>query len=407
MKIELKKITIRQVVDGFVDNDTEGCKGFGGDLDIRPKYQRNFVYDEKKRNAVVHSVRHDFPLSVMYWVKKGSGTQDDPYRYEVLDGQQRTISVCQYVNKAFPVPVKGNFKFFHNLTDEEQEKFLDYELMVYICEGTEAEELEWFQVINIAGEPLSRQELRNAIFSGPWLTSAKEYFSKPNSGGKKIGDPYMSAKWIRQEGLEKALDWVNHGDIEGYMSQHQRDEDAKELWTKFKAIIDWVKRVFPTYRKEMKKVPWGKLYDKYAKKFGKNDADRLEKRIAELMMDEDVSNKAGIYSYVLGEPESCLSIRKFTDKQKREAYERQHHHCPICEANGDLTEYELKDMEADHIVPWSKGGATTTDNLQMLCHDHNNAKSNKSNASDEQRKRQLDAPVDPLANNPTIDSRML
>ena len=227
MKVELQPIKIREIVNGFVDNDVEGCKGLGGSLDIRPKYQRNFVYDDKKRDAVIHSVRHGFPLSIMYWVKKGTGTADDPYRYEVLDGQQRTISICQFVNKAFPVKSdRGNFQFFQNLTDEQQQEFLDYELMVYICEGTEEEELQWFQVINIAGESLSKQELRNAVYSGTWLSSAKEYFSKPGSGGQKIGDDYMSCQWKRQEGLETAIDWVSHGNIERYMSEHQHDENG-------------------------------------------------------------------------------------------------------------------------------------------------------------------------------------
>lgn len=403
MKVELHHIKIRDIAKGFVDSDTEGCRGFGGRLDIRPKYQRNFVYDDKKRNAVIHSVRHNFPLSVMYWVRKGTGTPEDPTRYEVLDGQQRTISICQFLNKAFPVMSdNGNPQFFHNLTDEQQEAFLDYELMVYVCEGTEQEELEWFQVINIAGEELSKQELRNAIYSGPWLTSAKEYFSKPTAGGKKIGDPYMTAKWVRQEGLQVAIDWVSHGDIEGYMSQHQQDEDAKELWDKFKAIIDWVKRVFPTYRKEMKKVPWGPLYDKYGKKFQQGDADRLEKEVARLMADEDITKKPGIYSYVLGEPEKVLSIRAFNERQKREACERQHHHCPMCEAEGVDIEYDIKEMEADHIVPWSKGGTTTSDNCQMLCKDHNGKKSNKTNDKAEQRKRTVEAPQDPLAGNSAV-----
>lgn len=411
MKIELQRIKIREIVDGYVDSDTEGCRGLGGRLDIRPKYQRNFVYDAAKREAVIHSVRHNFPLSVMYWVKKGEGTDEDPIRYEVLDGQQRTISICQFVDGAFPVKSdNGNPQFFSTLDNTPggaQDKFLDYELMVYICEGTEEEELEWFQVINIAGEELTKQELRNAIYSGEWLTDAKRYFSRINGGGKRDADPFMNAKWNRQEVLEKAIDWVSHGDIEGYMSKHRRDEDASELVKGFKAIISWVKRVFPTYRKEMKRVPWGPLYNKYAKKFGSADADRLEEQVSRLMADEDVTNKAGVYSYVLGEPERSLSIRKFTDRQKREAYERQHHRCPMCEAEGKDVEYAIGEMDGDHIVPWSKGGTTTTDNLQMLCKKHNQKKSNDADVPNEQRKRQTSDPVDPLAGRTPVDTRVM
>ena len=414
MKVELHKIKIRDVADGFVDSDTEGVKGYGGRLDIRPKYQRNFVYKDKQRDAVIHSIRAGFPLSIMYWVRKGSGTDEDPYRYEVLDGQQRTISFCQYINKGFPINEKGNFRFFHNLTQEEKDAFLDYELMVYICEGSEAEELEWFQVINIASEPLSNQELRNAIYSGTWLTSAKEYFSKPNSGGKKIGDKYLTADWNRQGGLEVALKWVSHEDIIGYMSEHAGTEEdgtplyenADDLYNKFEEIIKWVKRVFPNYRKEMKKVDWGYLYDQYGSKFQKKDADRLEKLISKYMADEDITKKPGIYGYVLGEPEKVLSIRKFNDRQKREAYERQEGKCPRCQAEGNEQVYDIGEMEADHITPWSQGGATVSENCMMLCKDHNNTKSDakgKGGKKAVKEEEKTEQPIDPLASSTPLD----
>ena len=227
------------------------------------------------------------------------------------------------------------------------------------------------------------QELRNAIYSGTWLTSAKEYFSKPNSGGKKIGDKYLTADWNRQGGLEVALKWVSHDDIIGYMSEHAGTEEdgtplyenAEDLYNKFEEIIKWVKRVFPNYRKEMKKADWGSLYDKYGSKFQKKDAERLEKLVSKYMADEDVTKKPGIYGYVLGEPEKVLSIRKFNDRQKREAYERQEGKCPRCQAEGNDQVYDIGEMEADHIAPWSQGGATVSENCMMLCKDHNGVKS--------------------------------
>lgn len=383
MKVELHRIKIRDIAEGFVDNEAEGVKGYGGRLDIRPRYQRNFVYDDKKRDAVVHSIRNDFPLSVMYWVRKPTGDENEPWRYEVLDGQQRTISFCQFVDVCYTITENGNARNFNNLPEAEKEAFLDYELMVYICEGTEEEELEWFQVINIAGDPLGRQELRNAVYSGDWVTSAKEFFSKPGNGAKAIADDYMSVRWNRQEGLERAIEWASDGSIEDYMSAHKDDKDAEELWKHFKSVINWVTRVFPAkyYRKEMKKVDWGYLYSKYSKDFQAKDADRLEKEVARLFAqtgtDGDITKPAAIYGYVLGEPEKTLSVRTFSPKQKRAAYELQEGKCPYCVENGNDQKYEFDEMEGDHIVPWSLGGSTTASNCQMLCKEHNSKKSDK------------------------------
>ena len=391
MKVEPHQIKIRDLVNGYVNSDTEGVKAYGGSLDVRPKYQRNFVYKDKQRDAVIASVRRGFPISIMYWVKKTDTDEngDETVRYEVLDGQQRTISICSYYNKDYSITEAGNFRFFHNLTETEQKAFLDYEITVYICEGTDEEELDWFRTINIAGEKLTEQELRNAVYAGSWLSSAKEYFTKPGSGAQKMGDKYITAEWNRQGGLERALQWIGTNTYKNdavkikdpicaYMADHQHDENANDFFNEYKKIIQWVERVFPTYRKEMKKVDWGYLYYKYSSKFQQKDAPKLEKKIQEYMADEDITKKSGIYAYVLGEPEKVLSIRAFKDKEKREAYERQGHKCPMCQSQGIETEYEYEQMEGDHIVPWSQGGKTEPSNLQMLCHEHNAAKSGKS-----------------------------
>jgi hypothetical protein len=361
MKIELKEITVREVVENYVDNAEEGVIGYNGQLNIRPKYQREFVYDAKKRDAVIDTIRKNFPLNVMYWVVTGDGS------YEVLDGQQRTISFCQYVKSDFSIDVDGHAMAFHNLTDTEKAQILDYRLMVYFCEGNDKEKLDWFKIINIAGEKLTEQELRNAVYTGTWLTHAKSIFSKSNCAAYLLAKDYVNGSPIRQEILQTAIDWISGGNIEKYMSIHQQDPNANELWTYFKNVIEWAKLTFITYRKEMKGLDWGGFYDKYHGDMF--DTAKLEKEIQTLMMDDDVTNKKGIYPYVLNRNEKHLSIRAFTDSQKRSAYERQEGICSKCGKH-----FELKQMEADHVDPWSKGGKTAPENCQMLCKDCNRRK---------------------------------
>lgn len=305
MKITETKIKVFDLVENYKDNGDGGVFGYNDRLTIRPSFQREFIYGEKQRTAVIDSVMNGFPLNVMYWSKTGDDT------YEVLDGQQRTISIAQYINKDFPVKVNGNDKFFQNLTNEEKQAILDYELTVYVCEGTEAEKLEWFKRINIAGEVLTPQELLNATYTGPWLADAKNYFSKRNCVAVKMADGYLKGN--------------------------------------------------PMY---------------HSKQYNSN---ALEADIKKLVMDDDVTKKAGIVPYILSDrtwrDEKHLSLRAFTESQKLRAYERQGHKCPLCVANGINTEYAYEDMEGDHIIPWSKGGHTTDDNLQMLCKKCNSAKS--------------------------------
>jgi hypothetical protein len=360
MKIELNEITVREVAENYVDNAEEGVVGYNGKLNIRPKYQREFVYDDKKRAAVIDTITKDFPLNVMYWVKNEDGT------FEVLDGQQRTISFCQYVISDFSV---GN-RAFHNLTNTEQEHILNYKLMVYFCEGNDKEKLDWFKIINIAGEKLTDQELRNAVYTGTWLTSAKSIFSKSNCAAYLLSKEYVNGSPIRQEILEKALSWISKGEIEKYMSIHQHAPNANELWMYYRNVIEWVKLTFTTYRKEMKGIEWGSLYDKFKDEIF--DTEKLEQEIKALMMDDDVTAKKGIYSYVLTRNEKYLNIRGFSDSQKRAAYEKQKGICAKCGKH-----FKFSEMEADHITPWHLSGKTTPDNCQMLCKDDNRRKSGK------------------------------
>ena len=360
MKIELNEISIREVAENYVDNAEDGVVGYNGKLNIRPKYQREFVYDEKQRNAVIDTIRKGFPLNVMYWVKNGDGT------YEVLDGQQRTISFCQYINGDFSIDNRA----FHNLTKTEQDLILDYKLMIYFCEGNEKEKLDWFKIINIAGEKLTDQELRNAVYTGPWLTNAKLHFSKTNCAAYLLAKDYVNGSPIRQEYLETALSWINNGNVEEYMSIHQHDPNANELWTYFRNVIEWVKLTFTNYRKEMKGINWGVLYNQFKNNI--YDTNKLEQEIQTLMIDDDVTNKKGIYSYVLTRNEKYLNIRAFTENQKRSAYEKQNGVCNNCGKH-----FDIKEMEADHITPWHAGGKTSVDNCQMLCKDCNRRKSGK------------------------------
>lgn len=367
MKIELHEIPIREVVKNYVDNDEEGVIGYDGKLNIRPKYQREFVYGEKERNAVIDSINKGFPLNVMYWVKNEDGT------FELLDGQQRTVSFCQYVNNDFSL----NSRTFENLTNTEKDRILDYKLLVYFCEGNDEERLNWFRVINIAGMKLTDQEMRNANYTGPWLTSAKSFFSKSNCVGCLLSKGYVKAEVNRQGLLEIALKWIVAKDnkkIEDYMSEFQHYANADDLWMYFKSVIDWVKLKFKVYRKEMINLDWGTLYDSYHDK--PLDAEILEAEIKKLMMDAEVGSKKGIYYYVLIGDEKFLNLRSFDDNQKREVYEKQNGFCPHCvKEKREKTRYEYEEMEGDHITPWCEGGKTEIENCQMLCKYHNRRKS--------------------------------
>ena len=286
----------------------------------------------------------------------------------MLDGQQRTISICEYIEGNYAI----NYQYFHNLTEDEQNQIMNYELMVYVCKGTEREKLDWFKVINIAGEKLTDQELRNAVYTGPWLMSAKKYFSKTGCPANVVGANYLKGVSIRQEYLETVLDWISGGNIDAYMATNQNKPDASELWLYFNNVINWVKTIFPNYRKEMKGLDWGRLYSTY--KDNSYDIQNLETEIVRLMSDDDVTKKSGVYEYLLSGKtiEKCLNIRTFTESQKRTVYTRQSGICPKCGGS-----FKISEMEGDHITPWHDGGKTDISNLQMLCKNCNRTKSGK------------------------------
>lgn len=361
MKITLRKVSVKELADGYQDNAEAGVTGYGGKLDIRPPYQREFIYKDKQRDAVIDTVRKNFPLNVMYWAVRSDGC------FEVIDGQQRTISICQYVTGEYSI----NGLYYHSLTDDQQKEILNYKLMVYLCEGADSEKLEWFQTINIAGEELTDQELRNAVFAGPWTADAKRYFSKTGCPAYGLASEYMSGSPIRQDYLETVIDWISDGNIREYMGKHQHNSSANELWEYFQKVIAWAKATFPVERKKlMKGQPWGVLYNTY--KDAKLDADALEESISALIQDPDVTNHRGIYLYVLNGKEKHLNIRQFDERMRRTAFERQKGVCPDCGNS-----FSIEEMEADHITPWHEGGKTEADNCQMLCIQDNRRKGGK------------------------------
>ncbi len=360
MNIELKEITIRELTEGYDDKGENGVVGYNGKLDIRPPYQREFIYKDKQRDAVIDSVVKGFPLNTMYWAVRDDGT------FELIDGQQRTISICQYVNGDFA----HNLRYFHNLKKDEKEKILDYRLQVYLCTGTESEKLEWFKTINIATMKLTDQELRNAVYSGPWVSDAKKYFSKNGCVASKIAADYVSGSPIRQEILETAIDWISKGNIDNYMGVHQHDPNASALWIYFQSVMSWVAATFPVKRRFMKSVNWGALYDDFKGQI--LDAKVLEDRVKALLLDDDVTNKSGIYPYVLTGEEKYLNIRAFSEAMRIKAYEKQKGKCAICKKT-----FTIEEMEADHIIPWHDGGKTDEKNCQMLCRECNRHKSGK------------------------------
>ena len=365
LDVKPKKITVRELTDGYEDKNEKGVRGYGGLLDIRPPYQREFIYGAKERDEVIRTVAKEHPLNSMYWAVRDDGT------FEIIDGQQRTISLCMFVKGKFSVTGLFGMKepqIFDSLRDK-RKKIWDYPLTVYECSGTDSQKLEWFETINIAGKELSKQELLNAVYSGKWVTDAKEWFSRSGCGASKY-KPYLSGAMNRQEYLETAIRWASEGNIKEYMAQHQPKENAKPLWDYFESVFDWVEKVFTTRRDEMKGIAWGELHRKFKNR--NLDAVALEKEVAALMKDDDVKAKAGIYWYVLTREDKYLNLRAFEQRQKTAAYEKQGGKCKKCKKP-----FSAEEMEGDHIIPWSKGGKTTDDNCQMLCKPCNRHKSDK------------------------------
>lgn len=386
MKTTLKEYTVAEICDGFVYNELEGkgLYGLAGKLTIQPEYQRNYIYaDGKKDVAVIDSLLKGYPLGLIYFNK----VADD--KYEVLDGQQRITSIGRYVQGKFAIMDDNDIpQYFTSLNDDKQTLINNSRLLVYECEGTESEIKEWFKTINIAGVPLNNQELLNAVYSGPFVTLAKAEFSNSNNSQIQKWSSYINGVANRQDYLERALDWVSRGDIGGYMSQHRYDDNIVELKTYFNSVIDWVSTTFSDVESEMRGLPWGEYYERYHS-HPYNPAE-VSATVHRLYADPYVQNKRGVFEYILGDENDTrlLSVRVFDDITKRTVYEEQTavaeangvSNCPLCAIGEDSNHdriWRLDEMDADHVTAWSKGGATTADNCQMLCKTHNRAKGNK------------------------------
>lgn len=363
MDIKAHSIPIRDLVAGYLNDPDQGVYAYGGKLNVRPPYQREFRYDLKQQRAVIDTILQGYPLNIMYWSVTDDGT------FEMIDGQQRTLSICEYyADHGFNLVRKGRpVLYYDNLTDKEKEDFLNYELTVYFCTGTDKQKLDWFRVINIAGEKLLDQELRNAVYVGPFVTDARRYFSKNQCVAYKMGSKYLKGTPVEQSYLETVLKWAARHDglvdaspIDKYMALHQYDSNANKLWAYFMQVMTWVQTTFPHYRREMKGLDWGEMFDSFGD--GDYEVDALEEQIAELMESDEITRKAGIYRYVLSHDLRDLCFRTFDQRQKREAYERQKGICPHCGKH-----FPIEEMEADHIKPWIEGGTTVADNCQMLC----------------------------------------
>ncbi len=370
MTIKQIEVTVGEITRGYSNNDEQGVRGYDGKLDIRPPYQREFIYNEKEQQAVVNTVMHGYPLNVMYWVKR---SDDAECPYEVMDGQQRTLSICEYVAGKFSF----EFRNFFNLPADIQEQILSYPLTVYICEGEASEKLEWFKTINIAGKPLNEQEINNAVYAGPFVSDAKRHFSKNNCGAYRLGKDLVNGTPNRQDFLKKALEWMaqhetreEHGQtIVGYMAKHQHDPNANNLWSYFQNVLNWAITNFDMkhFKKIMKGLDWAYFYDRFHE--NTLDVSALGKQISALMKDSEIQRPGGIIPYVLTGDEHYLDLRAFDAQTKLAAWERQNHRCAICGK-----ELDIEFMEGDHITPWRDGGRTTEDNCQMLCRECNRRK---------------------------------
>lgn len=378
--------TVADICDGFVYNELEakGLFGMGGQLTIQPEYQRNYIYADGKRDvAVIDSVLKGYPLGVIYFNRTTDG------RLEVLDGQQRITSLGRFYNGKLSIKDGNELpQSIGSIAKEKREKFLATKLLIYECEGTEAEIKEWFRTINIAGIPLNAQELLNAIYSGPFVTAAKGVFSNTQNSKIQMWQAYVLGAVNRQDILATALEWVSRGKAEEYMCDHRFNSDITELVNYFNSVIDWIRTVFPLVENEMRGLSWGELYEKYHTQ--PYNPSHMKQRVTELYADPYVKNRRGVFEFLLGgeTDTKLLDIRIFDEATKRTIYGRQTEqakiagksNCPFCAIGHDANAnkiWKLNEMDADHVTAWSKGGTTDISNCQMLCKHHNRAKGNR------------------------------
>ncbi len=379
-------ISVRDICEGFVYNELEGkgLFGLGGKLTIQPEFQRNYIYaDGKKDVAVIDSLLKGYPIGLFYFNKL------DKNHFEVLDGQQRITSFGRYVTNKFAILDENEIpQYFSGIATDKQGKIMNTRLLIYECEGTESEIKEWFKTVNIAGVPLNDQELLNAVYSGPFVTLAKAEFSNSQNANIQKWSAYIRGNANRQDYLETALDSVSKGEIGDYMSRHRYDNYITELKTYFNCVIDWVSSVFIDVESEMRGLKWGELYETYHNK--PYNPTEVAEKVRKLYADPYVTSKKGVFEYILG---GCvetrlLTVRVFDEVTKNSVYANQteeakakgESNCPLCAIGHDANQskiWRLAEMDADHVTAWSKGGASSISNCQMLCKTHNQAKGNR------------------------------
>lgn len=381
-------ITLKDICDGFEYNELEGKGLFGlsGKLTIQPEYQRNYIYSSdggKREVAVIGSILKGYPIGLIYFNKV---SEDN---LEVLDGQQRITSIGRFVTDKFAIKDENGMpQNFSGIARDKKIKILETKLTIYECEGTESEIKEWFKTINIAGIPLNDQELLNAVYSGPFVTLAKEEFSNSQNSNIQKWSTYISGSVNRQAFLERALDWVSNGNIGEYLSRHRYDKNISELKKYFSSVIEWVSSVFADVANEMCGIEWGRLYEQYHKQM--YDAAHVSAEVQKLYGDPYVKSRKGIFEYILGGSidTKLLEIRVFDEATKNAVYLIQttkakakgKSNCPYCAIGHDASKskiWSLSEMDADHVTAWSKGGTTSIKNCQMLCKAHNRAKGNR------------------------------
>ncbi len=389
MKTTLKtSITVKDICDGFVYNELEGKGLFGlsGKLTIQPEYQRNYIYASdggKREMAVIQSILKGYPIGLIYFNKVSENN------LEVLDGQQRITSVGRFITDKFAIKDEnGMEQYFGGMAKDKKIKILETKLLIYECEGTESQIKEWFKTINIAGVPLVPQELLNAIYSGPFVTLGKEEFSNSQNANIQKWSAYIKGSANRQAFFERALDWVSKGNIDDYMSRHRYDKNINELKKYFNSVIDWVSSVFTEIESEMCGLEWGRLYETYHKK--SYNQKKVSERVQKLYGDPYIKNRKGIFEFILGgsTDTKLLDVRIFDDATKKSIYKEQttkaekkkESNCPFCTFGHDANKskvWSFGEMDADHVAAWSKGGATSAKNCQMLCKTHNRVKGNR------------------------------
>jgi len=387
MKTTLQtNITVKDICEGFVYNELEGKGLFGlsGKLTIQPEYQRNYIYaEEGKEAAVIDSILKGYPLGLIYFHKAGAD------KFEVLDGQQRITSIGRFVNDKFAIKDENGLQQnFSGMAKNKKDKIWETKLLIYECEGEESEIKDWFRTINIAGIPLRNQELLNAVYSGPFVTAAREEFSNRQNANIQKWSAYISGSANRQDFLERALEWVSKGNVEGYMTSHRKEKNIDELKKYFNSVIDWVSSVFTDVENEMRGLEWGRFYEEYHKK--SYDPKKVSAEVQKLYADPYVKNRRGIFEYILeGQKDTkLLDVRIFDEATKRSVYAKQtieaekkeKSNCSLCVVGHDANKskiWSFGEMEADHVSAWSKGGTTSAKNCEMLCKTHNRAKGNR------------------------------